>query len=295
MSELYIRKTQLIAGSRKFSADDLTIYFSVPFDDGPEINLAEVQIYNLSDSTIAELKKGDKVVLDAGYKDDSGSILEGATQLIYTEWSGVDRITELTIADAHDNWMRKEIDKTYKENITALQILNDLIPHTGLKVGALKLPLNMKYESGKTVEGIIGRTIVEIAKDCNAKVHVNKGKIFIREKSEGDKIAFVLDKRHGLIGSPTPIEKEETYNVLGKKKVVKTVKKKKVTTYVDEYTEKTRVKKGYKVVSLMNYNFTTDVIIKIVSRTANGYFRIESGSHESGGSNYYTEMEVFPV
>lgn len=286
MSDLYMRNVEVIAGPRKFSSKEFTIYFDIPFDDGPDINIADVDIYNLSGSTIAAIKKGHPVIVNAGYQNNIGAVLIGTAQLIHTDWQNVDKITSLTVADAHDDWMKANIKKTYKEGITGLQILNDLIPKTGLKVGALKLPLNMKYDGAKTIDGKIGKIVVEIAKDCNAKVHVNKGKIFIREKTEGDTISFLLDKEHGLIGSPTPIENEEKY------KVVERVKKD--GKYVNEYVDKTRIRKGYKITSLLNHNFTTDVVLKVASKTANGLFRIEKGKHVSNGATFYTEMEVYP-
>lgn len=289
-----MRKIEVTAGNRLFNSGELTIEFDVPFDDGPDINIADLTIYNLSDHTLAELKKGQQVIINAGYEGDIGAILIGSTQYLTTEWSGVDKVTSVMVADANDNWMKTNLKKTYKEGITAQQILTDLIPKTGLKIGALKLPLNMKYDGAKTIDGLIGKTIVDIAKDCNAKVHVNKGKIYIRAKTEGDTIAYVLDKAHGLIGSPTPVENEESYKVAEKKKVTETVKGKKVTKYVTEYVDKKRIRKGYKVKSLLNFNFTTDVVIKIASNTANGFFRIEKGKHIAGGSSFYTEMEVYP-
>jgi hypothetical protein len=304
MTNLYMRNTQAIIGELKIDADDLTVYFDVPYDDGPDVNVAEIDIFNLSTATIATMKKGQKVILNAGYQKDVGAILVGVLQRVQSEWRGVDKITQLTIFDTNDQWMTKTVKKTYKEGITGKQILADLLPKTGLKVAAFKLPFNMKYDGAKTIDGGIGKIIVEVAADCNAKIHVNKGKIYIREKAEGDAIGFVLDKEHGLIGSPTPIEYEQKYKVIQKKKTIVTVKPKKgspkgtkstkATKYVDEYVTKTKIRRGYKVISLLNHSFATDVILQIKSQTCNGVFRIEKGKHVSNGGSYYTEMEVYP-
>lgn len=278
MSELYLRKVEVIAGSRKFNNDDFTIYFDIPFDDGPDANIAEIEVYNIMDETIAEIKKGSKVFVNAGYKGNIGAILIGEARRIETDWQRPEKITTVVVLDANDDWMGMDIKKTYKEGITAKQILNDLLPKTGLKVAALKLPVNKIYTGAKTIDDKIGKAVVEIAKDCGAKIHVNKGKIFIREKSEGDKTGFLLDAAHGLIGSPTPIEKEE-----------------KLPTKNDDIKGKKVTRKGWKVTALLNHNFATDAVIKVKSKTANGFFRIEKGNHISNGSSYYTEMEVFPL
>lgn len=272
MSELFLRKVEVTAGAKKFSGDDFTIYFDIPFDDGPDANIAEIEIYNLTDQTIAAINKGTKIFVNAGYKGNVGVILIGEAGLIRTDWQRPEKITTMMVLDANDKWMQQDIKKTYKEGITGLQILNDLLPKTGLKIGALKLPSNKVYTGAKTIDQKIGKAIVEVAKDCGAKIHVNKGKIFIREKSEGDKTGFLLDQDHGLIGSPTSIEKKET--LPSGKKVIR---------------------KGWLVTALLNHNFATDAIIKISSKTANGFFRIEKGNHRSNGYSYYTEMEVYPL
>lgn len=294
MSDLFLRSIEVVAGPRKFINDEFDTYFDIPFDDGPDVNIGEVEIFNLSSATIAAMKKGQKLILNAGYQKDVGAALIGEIKRIETRIKGVDKITTLFVIDANDNWMRKEIKKTYKEGIKAEQVLRDLIPHTGLKIGALKLPVNKVYTGAKTVEGKVGKIIVDMAKDCNAKIHINRGRIFIREKNEGDQTGFLLNKDRGLIGSPTPIEKEEQYTVVERVKKTETVKGKKTTKYVNEYVKKTRIRKGFKVIALFNHNFTTDVILKIASKTANGLFRIEKGKHIATGSSYYTEMEVYP-
>lgn len=279
MSQYYMRKSHLICGNVEIDTDNLYMYFNIPYDDGPDVNIGTIDIYNLSDSTIAMFKKGQTVYLNAGYQNDIGSILIGTLQSHVTAWENVvDKKTTLTVNDSNDNWMGKTVKKTFKKNATAQQILTNILPTTGLKTGALSLPVNKVYKSGKTLNDKVGKCVIDTATDCGAKVHVNKGKIYIRDKSAGDSTTFVLDSDHGLIG--TPSEVETTYTL---------------PTKTDDTTGSQVTRKGYKVVSLLNHNFTTDVILKIVSSTANGFFRIESGSHVSDGSNFHTEMEVYPV
>ena len=292
---LFGRKYNVTIGNRRLSSDEFTIYFDIPFDDGPNPNIAEIEIYNLKDSTINLIKEGQKVILNAGYQSDVGTILDGVVRMPETEWKRVDKVTTIHVLDGNDDWMEKQVKKTYKEDVTGKQILTDLLKLSGLKTGSFVLPLNMVYKNGKTIKDTVGKAIVDIAQDCNAKVHVNRGKIFIREKAKGDNRGFILDRSRGLIGSPTPIEKKEEYNVA--KKVEKKTKKngKTVVTYETEYQEKSKTRRGWKVVSLMHHRITTDSIIKISSNTANGLFRVEKGRHYCNGSSYYTEIECFPI
>lgn len=267
MSDLYMRKTECYVEQLLFSMDDLTIYFDVPFDDGEDANIAEINIYNLSNESVNEITKDSSIILNAGYDGDIGAILLGVAKYVKTEWQGMDKITTIQCLDGSDDWIGMTIQRTYKEGITAEQVLNDIVSSTGLQIGAFNLPVNYVYSGGKTIKSTLKQAIVDIAKDCEAKAHVNKGKIFIRPKDEGDNIGFVLDADHGLISSPSPIEKEN-----------------------DGVT-----RKGFKVKCLLNHRISTDSLLEISSKTANGIYRVENGRHYANGHDYYTEMEVFPV
>lgn len=271
MSDLFGRKIEFLYDRYKIT-NELTIYFDVPFDDEPDANIAEIKIYNLSTSTINTIKKGQSVTLNAGYTNDVGAILKGKIQGIFTEPQGVDRITHIYVIDAEDIWMEKQVKRTYKQKTTAKQILNDLLRLSGLKVGALSLPKNFVYKSGKTINDKLGKAIIDVAKDCGAKVYITRGKIYIQAKDQAIGPAIEINKNTGLITSPTPIEKEETLPD-GKK----------------------RVKKGYKITTLLNNKIQTDSLVHVKSKTANGKFRVEKGRHYCDGDKFYTEMEVYPL
>lgn len=272
---LFMRETNVLFNNEKYSGDDFTIEFEVPFDDDSEINISTIKMYNLSEKTIAKIKKDKPIVLNAGYKRDYGSILSGVCKYQETNWSGLDKITTIDVADDNNRWLNYLIKKTYKVGTTAKEILNDLTALTGFEIGAFELPVNQRYPNGKTFNTKLGKAIKTIAKDCKAKVHINKSKLFIRPKNAGDNMGFVIDEEHGLIGSPERIEKES--------EDIKTKTKKTVT--------------GWKIKTLLNHRITTDVIVRVKSKTANGLFRVESGSHKgsSNGGDYYTEMEVYAI
>lgn len=270
---LYGRMIELTVGGKQFKSgiglDGLTILFDVPFDDDKEPNVGTIKVYNMADSTIAAIKKNLPIILNAGYQSDVGGILLGFVEKVQTTWEGVDKVTELTVIDGVEKWYNLPIKKTYAPGTTGNAILTDLVKQTGLEIGSFVLPSDRPYRGGKAFNTKLRNAIAEIAKDCGAKVHVTRGKVFIRPKNEGQTIGFVIDKDHGLISSPTPIEKD-----IGKGK------------------QKTLVQ-GWKVITLLNHRITTDAILQIKSKTANGMFRVEAGRHD--GSSFLTEMEVYPV
>lgn len=273
MSNLYIRDTTVNIGGRIFK-EPLTINFEVPFDDTTELNTASAEIYNLTDSTIKGIKKKRPVTIQSGYKDDRGVIFEGIVEKVTTTRDGADKLTKIDlIDDAGGKWTEEKLKKTYKGPIDAKTILADLMPRVGLAIGDFKLPKNHVYKKGKTVNGLISKSITAIAKDCNAKVHVNKKKLFVRGKNKADPYAIVVNKNTGLIGSPTPIESEESSPDGEQKKAVS----------------------GWKVTMLLNHRISTDSTLDIKSKTVNGQFRVSAGKHIQNGDSFYTEVDVYPL
>jgi len=273
VSNLFRRHTTIDVSGQKFE-EPLTINFEVPFDDTTELNTASVEIYNLSDSTIKNMKKKQPVTIQSGYKDDRGVIFEGIVEKATTSRDGVDKLTKIDLVDdAGGKWTEEKLKKTYKGPIDAKTILADLMPRVGLAIGDFKLPKNHVYKKGKTVNGLISKSIKAIAKDCNAKVHINKKKLFVRDKGKADPYAIIVNKDTGLIGSPTPIESEESSPDGEEKKAVS----------------------GWKVTMLLNHRVSTDSTLSIKSKTANGQFRVTAGKHMENGDSFYTECDVYPL
>ena len=269
---LYMRKISLIAGDKTIE-QPLTIHFEVPFDDSTEVNDVEITVYNLKDSTVNSMKKGDRFILTAGYIDDSGTIFQGILKRKETTWEGVDKITKFYCIDDEGKYMTDKIKKTFERGTTASTILKFLIGKSGLSIGEMDLPKDFVYRSGKTINAKISTVMIEIAKDCKAKVHINRNKIFIRDKNKGDTSGIVVSKETGLVDEPEEIS-DETNDVQKKGKTQR---------------------KGYKVRMLINHRITVDTIFTLKSKKVNGRFRVEKGKHTHSGQPFYTEIEVYPA
>ena len=71
--EFWIRTATIQLGAKKYSLDELTFDFEVPFEDSEELATATINAYNLSASTRKGIKKGDPVIINAGYEGDMAS------------------------------------------------------------------------------------------------------------------------------------------------------------------------------------------------------------------------------
>ncbi|QDQ03148.1 hypothetical protein FOH38_23390 [Lysinibacillus fusiformis] len=278
MSSLYIRKTTFLVSDREIT-DPLTIKFSVPFGDDEKVDTIDIQVYNLKDDTINAITTNQAAILSAGYVDDNGVIFNGTLKKKETKWEGLDKITTFKCIDSTEDYTKKVIKRTYARNTPASLILRELASDAGLIIGDIDLPVDFIYRSGKALNGKIKTLMAEIAKDCEAKLYINKGRLFVRDNKKGDNLGLDISKETGLIDEPEEVE-EEVKDEKGSK--LKNDKKK---------------IKGYKIKVLLNHRITTDVIIKLTSRKVSGVFRVSKGEHkgDTSGQEYYTECEVVPV
>ncbi|MFJ6210601.1 phage protein [Lysinibacillus sp. NPDC092081] len=278
MSNLYMRKTTFLVSGREIT-DPLTIKFNVPFGDNEKVDTIDIQVYNLKDETINAITTNQVAILSAGYVDESGVIFSGTLKKKETKWEDLDKITTFKCIDCSLDYTQGIIKRTYGRNTHASLILHELARDAGLAIGDIDLPVDFIYRSGKALNGKIKFLVSEIAKDCKAKLHINKGRLFVRDSKKGDNLGLDISKETGLIDEPEEVE-EETKDEKGSN--LKNDKKK---------------TKGYKIKMLLNHRVTTDVIIKLTSRKVSGVFRVSKGEHkgDTSGTEYYTECEVVPL
>lgn len=263
--KLWLRQIELMAGGKSFNGDDFTIDFKVPFSTSEDPDISEISIMNLSKTTISAIESKAYVILNAGYKGDIGNILTGKIEEISSKWETVDKVTTLKVSDGGFEWRKARIQKTYAPGSTAKYIMKDLSGILGLEVVEISPKNDIVYQLGRTISGSIESALKGLVKDTDSKMYINKSKLYIRDKNKGTQTGFLLNSDTGLVGSP---EKQEEEDESGKK-IIK-----------------------YKVECLLNHKITTDNIIKIESRTVNGTYRVERGSHDG---DFITEMIVVPI
>ena len=229
---LFKRKLEVIAGDKKFIIPDFEIDFNIPFSNAKEPNISEVIIYNLSNSTISEIREKKYIIVNAGYDIDIGNILTGNIADVKTHWEELDKVTTIYVKDGPIK--AQEVNKTYKVGTTSTFVINDLVGQLKLAVGDMKPSKVITYTQGKTVTGLPYQSLKQIVDDTGSKLFIDKGKVYIRPKTVGTKTTIVLNSKSGLIGTPM-----ETTEDIDGKRVVK-----------------------YNVECLLNHEITTDSIIK---------------------------------
>lgn len=97
---LYGHTVLIQTGDVTISNEKLDCEFEIPFDDDTEADEAEILVYNLSDTTIQNIKTGERITVTAGYGSDTGIIFSGYISKPRTYYSGVDRVTEIHAIDS---------------------------------------------------------------------------------------------------------------------------------------------------------------------------------------------------
>lgn len=240
-------------GGVTLTSEALDVEFYVPFDDDMEPNEAEIVVYNLSNNTIKQLKKGAAISIEAGYKGDTGVLFNGYISKVKTEYDETDKKTTVYAMD--DIKDHSIASMSFAKGTKASYILRTLINKTGIPVAAFKVRRDHTYKDAKTVEGDLMENIKTFAEVCGISVYVSKGQIYARYIKEGDNLNFSVSSDTGMIGSPNSFSEEIT---------------------AEDYKETVD---GYKVEMLLQHRMCAGAIVQLKSKGANGTFRVCKGEH----------------
>lgn len=265
MMQLFKRQTFVEYEGKTFG-DPLTIEFDVNFSEEPETDTGSVKIYNLSKNTLSQIKSGKNIRISAGYESTRGNIFNGQAIDITTTWSGVDKVTEFILGDSTSKYRNDKVTRSFAPGSTSDDILMYLITKAGLGIGDFSPVKTIQFPNGFTINERLQTAIKKMVAQTQSKYYIKGMLAYVRATNKGDVRGFTLNKDTGLLDIPEEFVKE-----IGEK----------------EY-------KGYKVKMLLNHQISVDSIIIIQSKTANGTFRVSSGSHESS-SDYITTAEVYPI
>lgn len=247
--------------------EGLDCEFDIPFDDDTEADEAEITVYNLSDTTIQNIRTGEQITVTAGYGDDTGIIFSGVISKSKTFYSGVDRVTEIHAID-NNQLKEREIESiSYAQGTPASRILKDLVGKVGLPVAVFSLNRDHVYKDKATVEGGLMDNIRNYAKVCGVSAYICKGQIYVRHILNGDGLEFTLSADTGLL-ELSEFEEEIT---------------------AEDFTDTVR---GYELTMLLQHRVTTASLIKVSSKNVSGIFRVREGSHTYDGTNFLTKVKA---
>lgn len=277
----WIRAATLVIGSKKYTLGDMNFSFEVPFEDSDEPPVATVKVMNLSENTRAGIKKDDPVILNAGYEGDVGCILVGKVAGLKHKWLNVDWTTTITVQPCADEILGKMINKTYKENTTALVIVQDLLNIFGVEVGKCELSINMSYPRGRVCRGNLKQVLTDIVvSECKSRFIIRTtGQVYITKADDGINNGLTLTTATGLLRAD---EEKVAIAVETQSNSQKTGEDRNDDDHVSRSC-------------LLNYGVATAEVVKIQSADLNGRFLVSKGKHVGGRTgDWKTSMELKP-
>lgn len=264
---LFKRSIIIQTGKVTINADDLDMEFDVVFDDDTETNESEINVYNLSDTTIQNIKKGEKLTLTAGYKEDTGIILSGFISQVKTSFDDLDKVTTIKVVDSAGGAEREIKDLAFAEGVSASKVLRKLIEMTKLPLAVFSIQRDFVYKDGLTINDGLMETIKKQAQVCGVSAYVNKGQVYVQPLSKGEDVNFSLTVDTGLI-SLSEFEEEIT---------------------AEKFTD---VVKGYEITMLLQHRISTGSILNIQSKNVSGRYRVREGQHTYDGSDFLTKVKA---
>lgn len=258
---------KITSGSVSLSSETLDIEFDVEFDDNLEPNESEIIIYNLSDDTVNQLKKGAAISIEAGYKGDTGVLFNGFISKVSIDYEGADRAVKIKALDDIKSHSIESI--SFAAGTKASYILKTLIQKTGIPLAVFKIQRDHTYEDSQTVDGDLMKNIKNYAAVCGISAYVSKSKIYARHIKEGDALNFTLSAETGLIGSPKPFTEE---------------------VKAEDFTDTIN---GYEADMLLQYRISAGAIINLKGKHASGTYRVCSGRHSFSGYETITSIKMY--
>jgi hypothetical protein len=266
MSKLFGRKIETIINNREWSYPGLEISFNIKFDSDSIPDEADISIFNLSDDSIANINSGNNIIVNAGYGNDIGTILDGVIKTANLVRQGVDRELQIKALNVTNQYLNTSLSYTYGNGVTSEHLIRDLLGYIGIIPNIVNLASPQKYQLGFNANGKILDLIKRVADDADSRVIIRNSSISIVPDYSGDEdVAFILNANTGLL-SIEPLDKTDT-------------------------------PAKYKVRMLLNHAVAPYTILQIDSLTFNGMALVVEGNHAGSGSNgdFITECEVMPL
>lgn len=280
MSAFWLRSADIQIGNQRYSMDSgLYFSFKIPFEDSEELQSVTFTVYNLNQSTRSGIKKGDPVILNAGYEGDTGCLFVGVINDAKSEKSGTEWKTEITATTALKEWLEKDINKTYMAGTTAEDIGRDLLNIFGVEVGKMELVQNMAYPRGRVCRGKVKDILKRIfVNECGCRMLIRNYQIIINDPNEAINTGVLLSPETGLLEDSG--ESDATI----------------ISTAADErksQEEKDEQGKTIHLKCLLNYRIGAGDMVVVQSAKRNGTFQVISGEHSgSPDGDWVTELEV---
>jgi len=183
------------------------VKFEVKKNLGREPNTCKLEIYNLAETTRAELERKPRTVHFAvGYDGAPQLLFTGDVRTCYSAVDGSDFITVVELGDGARAHAQGHISKKYKSGVRVDQVVRDCARSLGLDLppeAEQSIDLKRALEDGISLHGPTRDALTRILNRYGYSWSIQNGQIQILADDQvraGE--AVLLDKATGLLDSP---------------------------------------------------------------------------------------------
>jgi hypothetical protein len=212
----YKRKVSVIVGNDKIAdspnainIEHLRIRFEVEKIAFGNLNTCTIQIYNLSDKSVAKMEKQfTKIIVNAGYEGQDNPLLctSDIVNITHTR-QNADTITTIYAKDGAQAYLESTINKTVNEKMTAREVFKQVASTMeGIRIGDISvIPDKPIYIGDKTLSGSAKDELTTICNTFDAHWQIVDGEISASPNimPEISTVRHEFSASNGMIGIPT--------------------------------------------------------------------------------------------
>ncbi|WP_454008344.1 phage protein [Alcaligenes phenolicus] len=266
-------------------APPLRMKFEVSKDTGESPNQIKISVWNLSPHTREAIVEPDNVVaLYAGYEQEEGALLLAYGTVVQgaSSFQNAEVVTELEVLDGFAQIRDTVVSLGCGAGVRARLIIEDIAFQMGLSLVMADDAPDRVWQNGFSFYGAARVALHKVVQGSGLEYSIQNGELQVIERCGiTPRKGFVLSPESGLLGNPERIRQSAKEKADSKGNV------------------KTRSERqqadGWRVTSLLLPSLNPGDLVKLESRQAVDWFRVESLKHSgdwNGSGNWHTTMEL---
>jgi hypothetical protein len=273
--QLFDRRVALTVGGHRVT--DLRVQFKAEKTLKPEPSKLDVQVYNLSAASRAQMQsRGTPVLLEGGYAARVGLVFSGQSRTIDHVHTGPDWVTHIQCGDGETAYATAFISSSFAPGTRVSDVVVAIGRALGLNPGNLLAAAAeagagdlQQYVQGHSVHGKAATELTRVLKAVGYGWTIQDGKLqLLRVGAAVPGEALLISPATGLIGSPEHGAPQKA----GKPSFLK-------------------------VKSLLQPDVRPGARIQVQSQSTKGLYRAINVRHsgDTHGGDWYTEVEALPA
>ncbi|WP_456281591.1 hypothetical protein M1D55_19305 [Cupriavidus sp. JZ107] len=267
----------------------IRVTFDIDKDASEQPNPHKIRFFNLAPATRKGIEEPDlRCVLYAGYGEEDGPILlaAGAITFAYSYFDGPDVVTELEVRDGYVEIRDTAVSLGYGPGATARTIITDIAKQMGLPLVMARDVPDRAWQNGFSFYGPARQALHKVVQGTGLEWSIqNQTLQVVPKRGTTLRQAVVLAADSGLIGYP-----ERTREGAREKARVKDERTGNRANLVSAEQQRD----GWRVRSLLLPQVNPGDLVKLESRSAEGFYRAENVKHtgDSEGGDWQTELHL---